>query len=99
MGLSDRDQRVACFHGTAPFRFDIITPKELIRLKYFRTWILHFVDVDLPIGDLASDIKNDPEFPRANKKEVILEYLRSRQAIPEAIQTFEDAWDYYLKSR
>lgn len=65
----------------------------------FKTWILKFECVDWPIGDLASDIKSDRYFPKANDKETILNHLISKNASNAAIETFNDAWDYYLKSR
>lgn len=66
----------------------------------FREWILKFVDVDLPIGDLANDIRQDKYFPKDNKREVLYEYLVSKsQNDRNVLNTFTDAWDYYLKSR
>ena len=65
----------------------------------FKTWILKFECVYWPIGDLASDIKSDSHFPKANDRETILNHLISKNASNAAIETFNDAWDYYLKSR
>lgn len=65
----------------------------------FKTWLLKFECVDFPIGDLAKDVKADKSFPKENNKEAILNYLHFKRANYDAIQTFEDAWDYYLKSR
>lgn len=65
----------------------------------FRNWVVKFESVDLPIGDLANDIKTDSRFPKENDKEIIMRYLRNRRACKDAIETFENAWNYYLKSR
>lgn len=65
----------------------------------FKAWILKFECVDLPIVDLAKDIKSDSNFPETNDKEVILNHLIDKNASSAAIETFNDAWDYYLKSR
>lgn len=70
-----------------------------MRKLSFKSWISLFECVDFPIGDLANDIKSDKTFPKENDREVILAYLKNRHANKEVIQTFIDAWDYYLKSR
>lgn len=64
----------------------------------FKEWIEKFRHEDTPLGDLAHDIHFDPRFPsKSTDKSEILEYLKARGAIPEAIQTFQNAWRKYLK--
>lgn len=66
----------------------------------FKTWILHFKNVDRPIGDLATDIARDNEFPTENSKEVIRNYLKRKSSfsiVSAVLETFDNAWDYYLK--
>ena len=68
--------------------------------KSFKSWIEQFRKNDEPLGDLAHDIHFDPRFPsKSEDKNEILEYLNSRGAIPEAIKTFKEAWNLYLRSR
>lgn len=65
----------------------------------FKEWIEKFRHEDTPLGDLAHDIHFDPRFPsKSTDKSEILEYLKMRGAIPEAIQTFQNAWRRYLKA-
>lgn len=66
----------------------------------FKTWLLHFKNVDRPIGDLANDIAKDSAFPSGNDRDVIRDYLESRAGFSVStalLKTFDDAWDYYLK--
>ena len=49
-------------------------------------------------GDLALDMSADKAFPRDATKDRILDYLRSRYACREALQTFKDAWRSYQKA-
>lgn len=66
----------------------------------FKTWIEKFKSDDSPIGDLAHDIYFDQRFPSSScDKDEILDYLKSRGAIPQAIRAFEKAWIAYLNSR
>lgn len=65
----------------------------------FKNWISNFKNVDLPIGDLANDIANDKIFPSTSDKQEIYSYLRKKRACNEALETFEHAWNYYIKTR
>lgn len=65
----------------------------------FKEWIGQFRKEDSPLGDLAHDIHFDSRFPsKSTDEKEILEYLKMRGAIPEAIQTFKNAWKKYLNS-
>ena len=44
----------------------------------FKTWILNFKGVDLPIGDLADDIARDPDFPEEDYFGEILEHISAK---------------------
>lgn len=71
-------------------------------MKYvpFKKWIEKFKNDDTPTGDLAHDIYFDVRFPsQSTDKDEILEYLKMRGAIPEAIKVFELAWQAYLNTR
>lgn len=68
----------------------------------FKTWVLHFKGVDRPIGDLANDIEKDDDFPTENDKSVIRDYLERKsdfRITSKVLETFDNAWDYYLKDK
>ncbi|MBF0709758.1 sterile alpha motif-like domain-containing protein [Gemella sp. GL1.1] len=65
----------------------------------FKNWILEFIDVNLPIGDLAKDVNFDNNFPNTSDKEVISEYLQNQGAFKDALETFEHSWKLYSSSR
>jgi len=64
---------------------------------FFRTWIKQFNDLPRAIGDLARDIESDHlNFPKSNSRSVIFTYLSlEARACPDAIRTFEEAWEEY----
>lgn len=64
----------------------------------FKTWILEFINVNLPIGDLARDINSDVNFPNVSDKDVIANYLQNIGACREALETFEHSWEFYSRS-
>jgi hypothetical protein len=66
----------------------------------FKTWILNFKGVDLPIGDLADDIARDPDFPEEDYFGEILDHISAKSHENSVIQeTFVLAWSYYLASK
>lgn len=64
----------------------------------FRRWIESFKDVDLPIGDLARDIKRCPDFPNSNDYEELRYYIVSKGASTEALDTLRSVFDFFLDS-
>ena len=64
----------------------------------FKTWILKFKGVDLPIGDLANDISGDSDFPDDDFAE-IYDYLISKHATEPVLDTFVTSWNFYLASK
>ena len=58
----------------------------------FSAWLLRQTKRDDPIGDLASDAKQDKTFPKTNSKEKIANYLRSKRACHEAIEALTEAY-------
>jgi uncharacterized protein YozE (UPF0346 family) len=48
-----------------------------------------------PIGDLARDVRDDPNFPKYRKGKDYIAYLESKNASYEAIQAFKEAWLRY----
>lgn len=65
----------------------------------FQTWIENFRDVDLPIGDLARDIAEDPEFPIEDSFAIIHEYICGKAKHPSIIETFVLVWNFYQVSK
>lgn len=68
----------------------------------FKTWVDHFKDVDRPIGDLAKDINRDVNFPDANDRKTIRDYLEKKLTFtsrPNVLEAFDNAWSYYLKDK
>lgn len=63
----------------------------------FKKFILHFSKVNLPIGDLANDIEGDKEFPDSNNYTELRNYLELHNACPQALDTFDNAFEYYKK--
>ena len=61
----------------------------------FKEWIANFKNTDTNLGDLASDILSDTNFPDSSDKDILLEYLRSRRATKAAIKTLSAAIDLY----
>lgn len=65
----------------------------------FKTWILNFKGVDLPIGDLAADIAGDPDFPEKDYFEEILGHISAKcKGDSVIVETFVLAWSYYQAS-
>lgn len=66
----------------------------------FKTWIIRFKGVDLPIGDLADDIAKDESFPDEDYFLEIWEHISSKCGHdPDILETFSLAWNYYLASK
>lgn len=66
----------------------------------FKDWIIRFKEVDLPIGDLASDIAKDENFPTEDYFGEIWDYLSLNcRNDSDILETFSLAWSYYLASK
>lgn len=65
----------------------------------FKSWVVRFQGVDLPIGDLAEDVAKDPAFPDVDDFELLKEHIEARSGLNRAaVAVFEEAWGYYLAS-
>lgn len=65
----------------------------------FKTWIVNFKDVDLPIGDLARDISSDADFPDSDDYYETLDYIARKSRYDHVvIDTFRVVWDFYKTS-
>lgn len=58
----------------------------------FYSWLLRQTKRDDPIGDLACDAKRDKTFPKTSAKGKITNYLHSKGACHEAIESFNEAY-------
>lgn len=64
-------------------------------MKYY-DWLLKFINVDLPIGDLAKDIRDDPTFPKKiSSLHDLTEYLNKRHASNAAIEVAINSYKAY----
>lgn len=68
--------------------------KELPAPSFYE-WLILFKDVDRPVGDLAQDALQDPDFPKHGSFEEIFDHLQSRRASRDALETFRGAYTYY----
>lgn len=64
----------------------------------FKDWILRHKEENSPLGDLATDISNDSNFPDTDSKEAIETYLNDCGASDNALNSFTAAWNYYSHS-
>ncbi len=64
----------------------------------FKSWIANFKGVDLPIGDLAKDILEDPDFPEDDDFGEIFDHLRSKRVHYTVLNIFLDVWQFYRAS-
>ncbi|WP_062323901.1 YozE family protein [Halolactibacillus sp. JCM 19043] len=61
----------------------------------FKEWLMHFKDVNRPIGDLAKDVAVDDHFPISSDKEEIKEHLEKYNASETVMDIFECVYDFY----
>ena len=65
----------------------------------FKTWLSNFIDVDLPIGDLAKDVLRDPDFPDSDEYYETLDHIARKSHYDHVIiDTFRTVWDFYKSS-
>ena len=64
----------------------------------FKEWIIKFVGVDLPIGDIAADILEDKEFPNVKDYQTIVEYLERNNTFDSFIRVFEYSFKMFYDS-
>ena len=69
--------------------------KSIVSDPSFKEWIANFKNTDTNLGDLASDILSDKNFPNSSDKNVLLGYLKSKRAHKAAIKTLAAAVDLY----
>lgn len=63
----------------------------------FKVWIRKYEGDSSPIGDLASDVKRDKQFPVTHDWRKMLRHLESRQADCLAKLAFLEAYRIYTE--
>lgn len=63
----------------------------------FKKWLANFESVDLPIGDLANDVKRDPRVPDSEQYDILLQYFSAKGS--HVAETFKSVWQFYLATR
>lgn len=69
----------------------------MIMLTY-KEWLLKFIDVDLPIGDIAKEVSIDSNFPNAKDYESIFSYLEESHTSDSFMRVFEYSYKMYFDS-
>lgn len=65
----------------------------------FKQWLLKFIEVDLPIGDAAREINQDPNFPETKSYDVIFNYLENEARASDGwIRTYKDAFKFFKET-
>ena len=64
----------------------------------FKEWIIKFVGVDLPIGDIAADIAEDKDFPNVKDYQTIIDYLERTNSSDSFIRVFEYSFKMFYDS-
>ncbi|MDX1806555.1 MAG: YozE family protein [Paenisporosarcina sp.] len=70
----------------------------MIILLTYKEWLLKFIGVDLPIGDIAADVAADDKFPNTKDYESIFEYLDSNSSSDSFMRVFEYTYKMYFES-
>ena len=70
----------------------------MIDLLTYKAWLLKFIDVDLPIGDIAKDVALDKDFPNTKDYDSIYEYLTTAGSADSFMRVFEYSYKMYNES-
>lgn len=65
----------------------------------FKKWLKKYEKDDTAIGDLARDVRDDPNWPKRSTYRKIKNYFFDINACEGAVQSFEKAWVIYLEER
>jgi len=68
---------------------------------HFKKWLSQFLNVDLPIGDLAKDVYYDKKFPtkiNKTKRKAGELYLKTTGADTRVIEVYNECFDFYEAS-
>ncbi|WP_042472671.1 YozE family protein [Bacillus ndiopicus] len=64
----------------------------------FKEWIIKFVGVNLPIGDIAQEILEDDKFPNTKDYQTIVEYLEQSHTADSYMRVFEYSYKMFYDS-
>lgn len=64
----------------------------------FQSWLATQGDRDDPVGDLARDVRADPDWPGFDDLPVLRGYLRNGGAAPEALDALARAFGEWTAS-
>lgn len=65
----------------------------------FKTWLANFIDVDLPIGDLAKDVQRTKDFPDSEDYDTIYKFIRSKTRDRDVLECFNEVWKFYQATK
>lgn len=65
----------------------------------FKTWLIEASKDNDKFIKLLKLMETDSNFPEDDGKDSILIYLRVKNADPEIMAAFEEAWEEYTKSK
>ena len=66
-------------------------------MSFYKFMMENYIKNDSPSGDLARDMKNDRDFPKASiSYERIKDYLERNVACIDCIDAFEECWNEYM---
>lgn len=66
-------------------------------ISFYRFMMENHIKSDSPSGDLARDMKGDPDFPKSSiSYERIIDYLERNAACAGCFDAFEECWNEYM---
>ena len=70
----------------------------MIILLTYKEWLLKFININLPIGDIAKEVSVDPNFPNVKDYESIFSYLEENHTSDSFMRVFEYSYKMYFDS-
>lgn len=64
----------------------------------FKTWLANFKGVDLPIGDLADNFLEDPNFPDSDDYYALRRFILEKKYDEAVLDAFRVSWKFYKLS-
>jgi hypothetical protein len=88
--MSDVYQKILSTHQLPNEAGSLIEPETS-----FTEWLKKQINRDSPFGDLATDMIRDKTWPTYTTLDAYRDYLHSKNASWQAVQTLERAWKSY----
>ncbi len=74
--------------------------KQIHRFGLFYNWLKYYKTEDTVMGDLASDVSEDMNFPKnSDSKDEIRQHLNQKHAGPNMLGAFDEGWNKYKDER